>query len=85
MMTGGAGNAGADPGSRNGDENPAGAAHRVESPIPLAVEGVRINAPASIRVGRPFAGCRFEPVKKSGEHGKHNLKSCHCLANAAEE
>jgi hypothetical protein len=30
-------------------------------------------------------GFRSELVKKSGKHGKHNLKSCHCLANAAEE
>jgi hypothetical protein len=34
---------------------------------------------------KAIVGFRSALVKKSGEHGKHNLKSCHCLANAAEE
>jgi hypothetical protein len=49
----------------------------------LAVQAWRDNRIESL----PGAavGVRSELVKKSGEHGKHNLKSCHCLANAAEE
>jgi hypothetical protein len=34
---------------------------------------------------KTIAVFRSELVKKSSEHGKHNLKACHCLANAAEE
>jgi hypothetical protein len=36
-------------------------------------------------IAKPIVAFRSELVKKSGENGKHNLKSCHCLANAAEE